>query len=272
MTCMHKTMAAALLGALVSAPGVASAERIITRSGEVLYGDPRFEGQTLVVRRADGSEVRIPRSQVERIELDNGEPAPRPPPRRAPPPPRAAPAPRPPPSYPRYVPPPPPPPPDPAVGRRMLQNTGFQSGLALDFGWQRGLAFGLEWQQRIDRYVGLGIGGQLGLATNEDVACPTFGGTGRLYLGMQHRFVTEAGFGLNRIDPYLDLRGPEEPTCGDAEKNFGPELSLGYQYASRTGFLFEILGGATVLTNDDLADAHDDVAPIFQVGFGFVFR
>src|SRR5690606_17353921 len=115
-------------------------------------------------------------------ELDDEAPTiPKPPP----PPPRAPPR----NLYPPRVPPPPPPPPDPSVGRRMLENAGFRSGLALKVGYHRGLALGLEWQQRLGRFLGLGLGAQGALATDEHVACPTFGGTGRLYVGRQHRLV-----------------------------------------------------------------------------------
>lgn len=283
------TLAAVAAGAMALAPAVAEAERIVTKKGEVIVGEPRFEGDQLVVRRADGSEVRIPRSQVERIELEDGSapppnggsrngtaPAPRngaaPAPRSQPPPPRTQPpAPRAAPKYPRYVPPPPPPPP-PSVGRRMLESSGFRSGLATKLGYQRGLDLGLEWQQRVARFVGVGLGGQVALATNGDVACPTWGATGRLYLGNEHRFATEVGVGLNRIDPYLDTRSSAQPTCGNAEMNIGPEFSVGYQFASRTGFLFETLVGLAPLTNPELADAHDDIVPLFQINFGFVFR
>jgi hypothetical protein len=276
----RRTLAMAAASALALAPAVAVAERIVTKQGEVIVGDPRFEGDELVVRRADGTEVRIPRQEIERIELENGAapppaaaPAPRngtPRPRNgAPPPPaqRPPPAPR----YPRYVPPPPPPPP-PSVGRRMLESTGFRSGLGLKLGYQRGLDVGLEWQQRVARYVGVGLGGQVALATNGDVACPTWGGTGRLYLGNEHRFAAEAGIGLNRIDPYLDRAGSRAPSCGRSEMNIGPEFSAGYQFASRTGFLFETLAGFAPLTNEDLADAHGAIVPLFQINFGFVFR
>ena len=152
----------------------------------------------------------------------------------------------------------------------MLERQGFRNGLGLKLGYQRGMGLGLEWQQRLGRFVGLGVGGQVGLAANEEVACPTYGGTLRLYAGNEHRFAAEAGMGLNRIDPYL-VRGAA-PTCGRSEKNFGPEFSAGYQYVSRGGFLFEALGGLTLLTNEKLADAHADLAPLFQVNIGFVFR
>jgi len=282
-----RKLAVAVACTLAFAPAGAAAERIVTKSGEVIVGEPRFEGAHLVVRRRDGSEVRIPRSQVERIELENGKqappagsaprpapPAPRdgpPPPRTAPPAPRQGGVPRTTPREPRYVP-PKPQRPDPSVGRRMLENTGFRNGLALKLGYQRGMAAGLEWQQRLGRFVGLGIGGQVGLAANADVACPTVGGTGRLYAGNEHRFVGELGFGLNRIDPYIGLDGIREPTCGDAERNWAPEFSAGYQFASRGGLLFEVLGGLTFLTNDELARRHADVAGLFTANIGFVFR
>lgn len=162
----------------------------------------------------------------------------------------------------------------------MGESRGFRSGLALELGYQRGLAVGAEWQQRMARFVGLGFGLQGGLAFNDDVACPTWGATGRLYVGNEHRFVAEGGIGLNRIDPYLRLDRlaretgitSRRPTCSGAEVNVGPEMNLGYQHVSRSGLLFEILGGLTILTNDELRAAHPDVAPLFQIGVGYVFR
>lgn len=285
MISIRSTTLAAVLLLATLAPSVAEAERVVTRKGRIIEGTVRFEGETVVVKRADGTEVRLPRSEVERIELSPGQqppvakprgqtpPAPRrnggaPPPQaqpqRPPPPPS--------PAYPRYVPPPAPPPGDLTVGRQMGEHRGFRSGAALALGYHRGLALGGEWQQRLDRYVGLGLGAQVGLAANEDVSCVTWGGTARLYVGNEHRFVAEGGFGLNKIDPYLNLRPGDNPTCGDAEKNYGPEASAGYQFVSKQGFLFETLAGAIFITNDELNDAHDPVAFGFQLSFGYVFR
>lgn len=270
---------------LAQADAASSLHRVLLEDGTVLEGRIRFEGEEVVVVGADGSETRVPRSSVARIDLaeppatprgfpegPRPPPAPLPPEEPAPPPRQEEPRgqERTGPSYPRYVP-PPLPPPAPAVGRQMFEKVGFRNGLALSLGYKRGLGVGAEWQQRVARYVGLGLGAQGGLASNEDVTCGTFGATGRLYVGNEHRFVTEAGFGLNRIDPYLE-RGNRTPSCGRAEKNYGPEASVGYQFVSSRGFLAEALGGMVFVVNDELADAHESIAPAFQVSFGFVFR
>lgn len=270
---------------LAQAEAGATLHRVVLEDGRVLEGRIRFEGEDVVVIAPDGSEERVPRSSVERIDLAEPPATPRgfPEGPRPPPTPEAPQTPAPParpeeprgqertgPSYPRYVPPPLPPPAE-IQGRLMFERLGFRSGLGLTLGYRRGLGVGAEWQQRVARFVGVGLGVQGGLASNEDVTCGTFGATGRLYVGNEHRFVTEGGFGLNRIDPYLE-RGNQDPTCGRAEKNYGPEAALGYQFVSRSGFLAEVLGGIVFVVNDELADAHHPVAPQFQISFGYVFH
>lgn len=267
---MVRILVLGILAAIVVwTPDQAAAERIHTRDGRVIVGTPRFEGEWVIVEQEDGSELRLDRRDVVRIDLED-EPAGEPPPT-----PRLR-DPRPPPPPVRR--PPPPPAPPSSVGRRMLEKQGFETGLAMKFGYQRGMAIGGEWQQRLGRFVGLGLGAQGALAVDQHVVCPTWGITSRIYLGHRHRFVGEAGLGLNRIDPYFDFRrlpGPDpfdDVSCGDAEVNIGPEISLGYQWVSRGGFLFEALGGVAPIVNDALADEHNQVAGLFTLNLGFVFR
>lgn len=293
-----RILAATLAVAALSLPSFAAAERIITRKGEVIVGTPRFEQDVVVVVREDGSEVRIPRTQVERIELTEEEAAPetappasvprsqaapppeevpRPPARTGPPPwrPRTTPPPPsvPPPAYrPPYTPPPPPP-----VYRERAYD---QNGFALTLGYHRGFALGGEYQVRTAKSFGLGVGAQIGLEPVESGdrygdgsadAYGTFGFTGRAYVGRAHRLALELGFGLNAIDPEL------EPNCSFderdcAERNYGPELSAGYQFVSDRGFLFETLIGFAVITNERYADAHAPLNPLFQLSFGYLFH
>lgn len=177
-----------------------------------------------------------------------------------------------PPAYPRYVPPGPQPRPNPPVGRRMLQRAGAESGLLLSAGLQRELSAGAELQLRLSRNIGIGIGAQGGVAFGSDLVCPTYGGTGRLYTGRDHRFVAELGFGRNRIDPWLNSDPSEAPSCSGGEANLGPELSAGYQSVSRQGFVFEALGGLVFLTNDAMRSRHGLVSPAFQLKVGYLIH
>ena len=281
--------------ALAALPRPAAAERIVTRKGEVVEGTPRFEKDVVVVEKADGTEVRLPKAEVERIELsapppdgpdgvpvpddsvepaegdatpdeaeeeeayddeDDGRPTYRP--RRPPPPPFGPPL-RPPPYRPRRT-------------RDVPAARAYdQSGAAITFGYHRGVSLGGEWQYRpgARRAFGFGLGAQLGVESNPEVSFLTYGATGRFYLGREHRAVAEVGVGLNLIDPYLGT------DCGSAicpEKSIGPEASLGYQYVSRHGLLFEVLGGLAFSTNQALIDAHGGLAPTFQLSMGYLFH
>jgi hypothetical protein len=241
---------------LVLAALPAAAERVVMRSGDVVVGTPRFEGDQVVVVRPDGSEVRMPRAEVERIELSADQQ------------PEAA-QPAAPPAYPPYPPPvrrPPPAQEAPAIDRAYDRD-----GFAMTFGYHRGLAFGGEWQLRpVHRGpVGLGLGAQVGLESGDDVAYTTYGLTARAYFGHQNRVVTEAGVGRNKIIP--GPAGCDSLSC--AEVNFGPEFSVGFQRVSRSGFIFEVLGTAVVLTNEDIRDElNESVTPAVQLSFGYLFH
>ncbi len=118
--------------------------------------------------------------------------------------------------------------------------------------------------------VGFGVGAQLGTESSPDAAFLTYGATARLYVGRAHRFVGEAGFGLNLIDPYLGR------DCGDTQlcpvKSWGPEASVGYQYVAPYGLLFELLGGAVWATNETFAAEHGTLHPAGQLSIGYLFH
>jgi len=173
------------------------------------------------------------------------------------------------PPYPPYVPPPLPERPNPPVGRQMGQGVGFRPGLLLTAGWQRDLSMGAELQLRLARNLGLGFGAQMGMALGHELVCSTYGGTGRFYAGNRQRFVAEAGFAKNRIDPYLGV-GDGPADCSTGEVNYGPEASLGYQAITPGGFVFEALGGMTFILNDAMAREHGSVAPLIQIKVGFL--
>lgn len=281
-----------VVAALFVAPGLAAAEKVVLRSGEIHEGELRFDGPDLFVKKADGTETKLPRKEVERIEL-TGEAAerrasPKPPPpiapdaapeggeevdedederppayrpRRPPAPPKPAAGPtRPPPFRPRRPPP------------EQLPRSYAKSGLAFTLGYHRGLAAGLEAQHRGGPrdLVGFGVGAQLGTESSPDAAFLTYGGTARLYLGREHRFVSELGFGLNLIDPYLGR------DCGGTRlcpvKSWGPEASVGYQYVAPYGLMFELLGGAVWATDEAFAAAHGTVHPAGQLSLGYLFN
>jgi hypothetical protein len=283
---------AAVTLAIVALPALAGAERVVTRKGETIVGEPRFEKDAVVVVTEDGREVRIPRADVERIELtpeeaepqvggpaeeeaeppaqEEAEPPARQAPSRPPPPPGPPPAPY--PGYAPYAPPPPPP---------LYRERAYdQSGFLLAFGYHRGLAVGGEYQHRLAKNFALGFGGQVGLEPGDDdgdeyseegEAYGTFGLTGRAYVGRAHRLALEVGFGLNAIDPHLEPGCAfEETSC--AERNYGPEFSAGYQFVSDTGFVFETLFGGALITNGRIRDAHGPVNPLFQLNFGYLFH
>jgi hypothetical protein len=288
---------AAVTLATLALPALAGAERVVTRKGETIVGEARFEKDQVVVVTEDGREVRIARSEVERIELspEEAEPEGGPAAREAEPPageeeaaPEEAPEeegapaaqqapPRtpPPPPYPGYAPYAPPPPP-PLYRERAYDQNGF----ILSFGYQRGLAVGGEYQHHLSKNFLLGVGGQVAIEPGDDdgdaydeegEAYGTFGVTGRAYVGRAHRLALEVGFGLNAIDPHLEPGCAfEESSC--AERNYGPEFSAGYQFVTDTGFVFETLFGGALVTNERYRDAHGPVNPLFQLKFGYLFR
>ncbi len=154
----------------------------------------------------------------------------------------------------------------------MLMHAADSSGLLLSMGVQRDLSAGAELHLRLTRNLGLGFGAQAGLAFGEEVICPTYGGTGRFYVGREQRFIGELGYARNRIDPYLGIGPNSNASCAGGEVNHGPEASIGYQALSRSGFVFEALGGLAFITNDALARRHSAVAPIFQLKVGYLFH
>jgi hypothetical protein len=183
------------------APALAAAERVVTRSGAVYEGEARFEGDYVIVRREDGSQVRILRSQVDRIELSRDR-AVRP---RHPPPP-----PTPPPSARRFAPPSPP---------RLRSSAAFSDGAGLSFGYKRGFSVGAEWQRHVHRSLALGLSAQLGVEpVDPGGGLVTWGVNGRFYAGTTDRFVGEIGLGLN-LAKVLPCQGV---SCPDFVRSVGP--------------------------------------------------
>lgn len=250
-----RALAGILLAAILLAPGIAPAERVVTRSGEVFLGEVRFEDDDVVIVRPDGSELRIPRREIERIELTpEQEPAPEPPeePDVAEPAPTF-------PGPPRFVPPAPPPVRRPAY---------LESGPVVAAGYHRGFSLGAEWQQRLSRSFALGLGAQVGVEpAAPDLAFGTWGATARAYLGVESRLAFELGVGLNLIKPCVD----PGRSCDESERSIGPEISAGYQHVSPSGFLFEALGGIVVATNEAIREDRS-ISPSFQLSAGYLFH
>jgi hypothetical protein len=299
LLCPIRLLAAALAVAAVALPALAGAERVITKKGETIVGTPRFEKDEVVVTKEDGTVVRLKRTDVDRIELtdeeaapENAPPAVAPEGQAAPPPAEQTPAPPPvapgpPPWRRRATPPPPPPPPPPPYYAPYTpppppvyyrERAYDQNGFALSVGYHRGLALGGEYQFHTAKHLTFGIGAQAGFegTSNEDDTedgdvYGTFGVTGRGYLGRVHRLALEVGFGLNAIDPGLAADcSSDSSDC--AVRNYGPELSAGYQFVSDHGFLFETLFGFGVITNETYRDEHGALNPLFQLSFGYLFH